>query len=198
MERDLSTVNCADLNVELLRVSKISDRERFLTLSDGYRVEQLMTVSGQACGATFTVIIPMTVGLLLPYKIVIPFNAPIEQCAELRRGFLWPSWELSPQNESRIKQLRQLQLPGVNFRHSWGGYKYLLRVGHEIASSKDNPSRSNWTVHSGYQGFVFGVGPRVAKYVKAASRLEPLLKEWSEQDENSNIRDRYVAPDRSA
>lgn len=178
IEKDLARIDCRDWTVEVLRLSKTSFWERFFTLSDvGSNIEQVMLVRGRVNRIDFSVVVPMALGLLQPYTIDIVFNTPINCIAQCRRFIFWSKWYLTPEDPARLQQLRSLGIPSVNLDHSWGGYKTSLQIGHEIIA--DGASKSRWVVHSGFQGFVFGVGPRVAKYVCVAPKVEALLKAWA-------------------
>ena len=181
---ELNKLQCREWEVGLIRVGKTTLWERFCTLSNvGSQTEQIMFIRGRVTDIQFNILIPMALGYLQPYTLDIRLRAPIDGAAKCRRGFLWKKWELSPGNPDRLKQLKRLGLPAVNFDHSWGGYKYRLSVGHQIIADEKDVGFSRWIVNSGYQGFVFGVGPRVAKYVQAAPRLESLLNEWNQCNE---------------
>ena len=73
-----------------------------------------------------------------------------------------------------------LKLPDVGWRHDSGGIPIVISEGGRIATSMSSGhGRVVWTVRSAYQGFLFNVGPRIAKYVKMAPAVEALLMEWA-------------------
>src|ERR1700759_2971843 len=79
IEEDLLLAKCQNWSVEHVRVGTTTFKERYLTLSNSVsKIEQIMIVEGQANSYDFSIALPMAVGLLLPYRVEITLNTPID------------------------------------------------------------------------------------------------------------------------
>ncbi|MHC4201231.1 MAG: hypothetical protein ACYSU0_14675 [Planctomycetota bacterium] len=177
--KDLRPAKPVEWDVEVLRIKETSIWRRLYTTDSAGEVEQVIVVKGNGGGTRFTFANPMALGILHPYTLIIDLQAPAIGAYSMRRGLLGlgAKWHCESGEAAHLASIKALRLPGVNFNHSWGGWNFEVPVGMEIAPSEDDPSVTSWTIRSGYQGFLFGVGPRLAKYIREAPRLESLLKE---------------------
>lgn len=184
IEADLRELNIVDLHAEILEKKKEgSALKRFLSfrVTDMWDPDQIMVVSGTAMSRPFMVIIPLRKGGTLPYFVEIDLNASPGETLEFRKGFAGGKWVLEQDNKKKRDRLSRLKLPGIGWTHARTGMKFDILTAHQIIPDEDNGSTSMWIIHSGYQGFLFNVGPKVSKYLKAARDVEYFLNSWAEK-----------------
>jgi len=177
VDRELQAVGRAEWVVEILMYEDPYMWKHiipFIPLDDIEKT--VMIVQGTVGGRPFTFENPMALGLLLPYTLRITLDTKVDARYMFRRSGFGGIWSSEPGRPEHIAAIERLSLPTVRFRHSWGGGVSMIHLGHEILPDDSNPSHVSWVIRSGYQGFVFNVGPRVAKYIQAAPGLEEVLR----------------------
>ena len=176
LEKDLAEVGCRDFEVELREKEQSGSAiKRFFTLEGSGEADQWLIVQAAVDGRKIAATIPMRRGVSLPYSVEIQLNAPVGWAATYQQAFAGKKWVLEPENKNIAKGLKQIKLPDLNWVHASGGLKHKLAIGFTICGDEDEPTKSIWIIHSGYQGFLVGVGPKVAKYIQAAPSLEQFL-----------------------
>lgn len=181
IEADLKELACVDLNVDILQEEKKGSAiKRFLSfqLSDIREPDQMMAVTGTALSRAFSVMIPFKKGGTLPYFLEVELNASPGEKLEFKKAFVGGKWVLEQKNKEKLARLNNLKLPDINWTHARGDFKFKIVIAHQIIPDEENPSKSTWIIHSGYQGFLVNVGPKVAKYIKASQDVESFLNAW--------------------
>jgi hypothetical protein len=150
-----------------------------LTFRLSYDANQWLIARGSAFDIPFCLTLPFRNGVTLPYSIEILLNshAPVRATFDvwlMTRG----RWFTEPLNRLSGRRLRALRLPGVAWVHASGGLKHILTCGGVILAPDENCPTNRWIVYSAYQGFLFGIRPRVVKYLQAAVRLQASLNSW--------------------
>jgi len=91
----------------------------------------------------------------------------------------WETLPACPESRLLAADLDRFKWPSIGWRHDSGGIPILLSEGAKLDNMPANKGWPGlWTLHSAYQGFLFGVGPRIAKYLEAVSRVERFLRTW--------------------
>jgi hypothetical protein len=177
IDRDLRSVSGVHWDIEIAHVQDTSIWKRLYTTAAASDVEAVLTIRGRALEREFVFANSIGLGILHPYVLQIQLAAPFKGAFIMRRGALGlrAKWDCEPEFRQHLESLKGLRLPSVNFNHSWGHYKCEIPVGHQIAQSPESPDSIAWTISSGYQGF-WRRGPRLAKYLEAAPRLEEWVK----------------------
>lgn len=177
--KELETAGSSELEVEVVSNRDASLLHQLFTFQLKYEANQWLSITGDACGYLFRLILPFRNGVTLPYELEICLKAKASIYAELggwitSRGI----WFTKPPNHAKAKALRRLRLPGVGWVHAAGAVKHTLQDGGFILPPGDGAETNRWIVRSAYQGFIF-VRPRVVKYLRAAERLDTLLATMS-------------------
>jgi hypothetical protein len=181
IETDIKELSIPDFSVEILQEEKKgSALKRFLSfqMTDYREPDQIMVVSGRALSKSFTIVIPLRTGGTLPYFVEIDLDTTPGQKIEFKKAFVGGKWKIEEKNKGKIEQLKKLKLPDINWTHARADLKFKIMTAHQIIPNSENLSKSKWIIHSGYQGFLFGVGPKAAKYIKYAQEVENFLNIW--------------------
>jgi hypothetical protein len=186
IERELSQGGAFDAEVSLIaKQDTRSALRRFFTLESASEPDHSLFVTTQCDMRPIRIVAPFRRGVPLPYAVEIRLRTKIDFVATFRQGFVRETWHSSPltvENRDRALQINRLGLPNVGFRHVVGGIPIWLNEGGRICGEAgDGMWPTVWAVHSAYQGFVFNVGPRVAKYISAAPELDRLLESWTDK-----------------
>ena len=182
--KELQKLNAVGITVDLLsKEDSRSALRRAFSLEKANDADHSLIVEGLVLDRLVRVTAPFRRGLALPYSVEIGLRSKVDFQVTLRRNILLASkWEFSPNLPKyfhRPAELATLKLPDVGWRHDSGGIPIGVPEGGRIAPSTRKDLPSTWTVFSAYQGFLFNVGPRIAKYVEAAPRLDALLAGWN-------------------
>jgi hypothetical protein len=155
---------------------------RFFTLEKADQADWWLSV--EASGPRpIKIVAPFRRGLTLPYTLEIGLSCRVPFAGGLRRNMLLSArWDLQPAtHESRglAGQLDALKLPSINWRHDSGGIPIVLNEASRLSMTRDPAWPGGRVIVSGYQGFLFNLGPRIAKYVAFAPKLESLFTSWT-------------------
>ena len=183
VERELALLHAKPESAEILsKKDQRSALRKFFALEKATDADHWLAVNAQVGGRAIRFLGPFRRGLHLPYSLEIGLDVPASVTASLTRSLvLRPRWQVLPnlpENKSKAQELEALMLPAVGWRHESGGIPILLTEGGRIGNVVGE-RHAAWTVFSAFQGFIFNVGPRIARYVEAAPRLEALLREWA-------------------
>ena len=173
---------------ELTRVEILGERDarsalrRLFALEKADQADHWLSVEARSEGRPIKVVAPFRRGLTLPYTLEIGLSSRVSFSGALRRNMVLKArWEMLPlTHESRdlAAQLDKLGLPKTNWTHESGGIPVPIKEASRLVPTHDPAWPMSWTVVSGYQGFVFNIGPRLHKYLAFAPRLEALLAFW--------------------
>lgn len=156
-----------------------SPLHNLFTFRLNYDANQWLMASGMAFELPYLLTLPFRNGVSLPYSLQIVLKSRASVRATLDSWFTSRGrWFTDPISREASQRLRALRLPGVGWVHASGGLKHTLSCGGQILPPDDDCPTNRWIVFSAYQGFLFGVRPRVAKYLKAAVDLQTLLQAW--------------------
>ena len=175
----MEKAGCADFVVDVVARPPDSFFKTFFSSPMSAEPDQVMVVTSTSGGFLFSVTLPMTMGILGPYSIEILLDRSVDVRAVCHRALIGYRWECFPEDPQKLEDVKALNLPGVTRDHSWGGYTSTVSMAHVIESVPEEAGKTHWVIWSGFQGFLLGVGPRVAKYLEAAPRLDDLLKRWA-------------------
>jgi hypothetical protein len=183
IQKDLAKLASQVISVEVLaKADQRSGFRKFFALEKATDADHWLAVNAVVLQHEVRILAPFRRGLPLPYSVEISLSAPLGVTASYRKGLVRrPEWVVEPaieEHRGKAKELAELALPDVGWRHDSGGIPILLSEGGKLGMSVGATRRATWTVTSAYQGFLFGVGPRVGKYVRAVDRLEALLQRW--------------------
>jgi hypothetical protein len=185
LEKELARIGASLPKFELVeKMARRTGLRGLFTLERADAADWWLVVECQVETRPLRVIAPFRRGLTLPYSLEMGLKARLEFSGSQRRNLLLKArWEMLPATAasrelgSRLDQLTFL--PKIRWRHDSGGIPILLKEGARLAPAPTNETwPSTWTVFSGAQGFIFNVGPRIAKYVAAAHPLELFLEQW--------------------
>jgi hypothetical protein len=182
-QRELSRCGATLGKVELLvnRDSRSALR-RFFTLEKADQADHWLSIEATVDKRPLKLVAPFRRGLTLPYSLEIGLATRVGFTGVLRRNMvLVARWDMLPATlESRDlgAQLDKLGMPSINWRHDSGGLPIVVKEASRLATSPDPAWPMSWVIVSGYQGFLFNVGPRIAKYVAFLPKLEELLAHW--------------------
>lgn len=196
IEEDLSSVDCAEFDVDILSgEAHRSFLARAFLGPDMKEAEETMIVSAIVSGCPVMIVIPIAAWRTeLPYAVIVEFPVSIAGQAEYRRGTFGCKWHYQPEDKQRESELKHL-LPKteMNQIHTRMGYsaqggqamtpvqtrlQYEIQVGQALEPTADG--RTQWKVHSGYEGGMFSGGsrPRIRQYLAAIPKVEALLRQW--------------------
>ncbi|HCF62180.1 MAG TPA: hypothetical protein DFS52_29840 [Myxococcales bacterium] len=181
--KELSRCHAEPTRVEILGARDArSALRRFFTLEKADQADHWLIVEARPGERPIKVVAPFRRSLTLPYTLEIGLASRLGFAGSLQRNVvLQARWEMRPETaESRnlATQLDAFGLPSINWRHDSGGLPIPVKEASRLTPTQDPAWPVTWTVVSGFQGFLFNVGPRVQKYVSFAPKLEGFLAAW--------------------
>jgi hypothetical protein len=179
VQREFRDVDARDLRVEVQSSLDASRLKELFTIRLSYEANQWLFARGTACDVPFELTLPFHNGLTFPYSLKMELISAAPVAAELRQWFIGGGrWFATPPSRVVSKRLGALRLPRIGWVHNAGGWKHTLHRGGLILPPDDDFPTNRWIVQSAYQGFLFGIRPRIGKHLRAARRLQLLLANW--------------------
>lgn len=176
VERDLACAGLREFDVDVWEADRPkSALKRLLTLEDGNEPHQALIVRGQYLGFPFTATVPLRNSRTMPY--FVDFVLPVQVACVCRYvpSFRGGKWKLAEASDLLEHQMKSFAMPKIVWSHSAGGVTYTVVNGAILTPLPDDPTRTVWSIQSGYHGFVIKVGPRISPYFAALPQLNEAL-----------------------
>ena len=176
LERDMAATGLQEFEVEVWEADRPkSALKRMLTLEQGDEAHQALIVRGQYLSHPFTVTLPLRNSRTMPYSLDVVLPVQIACVCRYLPSLKGGKWKLAEASDSLEQQLKSIAMPKIVWTHSAGGYNYNVLAGSTFAPLPEDPTRSIWSIKSGYHGFLFKVGPRVSPYFAALPQVKHAL-----------------------